>query len=146
MAKGSSRQEGQDALSERMRAWFIRMGESNTFGAHTFTREVAQLEAENDSLRQLHTAQMEENERLREDYIELFEYMSNFEPFKTWKKENDALKEGSEVAYVPVICAVCGKRCWQIAVDSSWRGRSASINACTDCSPGEYVIEVDDAD
>ena len=52
------------SLSERMQAWFIRMGESNTFGAHTFTREVAQLEAENNSLRQLHTAQMEENERL----------------------------------------------------------------------------------
>ena len=45
-----------------------------------FEAKIEQLEAENDSLRQLHTAQMEENERLREQYYELIWAVANKHP------------------------------------------------------------------
>ena len=66
MAKGSSRQEGQDSLSERMHEYGEHAAQDIEVDAwFEYADEAAQLEAENDSLRQLHTAQMEENERLR---------------------------------------------------------------------------------
>ena len=91
MAKGSSRQEGQDALSERIREEVYPCGDYDWMPeleqlqvANAMWEKVAngwkemkeQLEAENDSLRQLHTAQMEENERLwaiRDSLAELLE-------------------------------------------------------------------------
>ena len=53
------------------------------------TVEAHTAEAENGSLRQLHTAQMEENERLK-DLLMCIEQ----DGVESWKAEIDALKEG----------------------------------------------------
>ena len=92
MDEASSRQEGRNALSERDKeaGWTkpIYCMKCGRFPVKEFGKlcdrcelyhareEAAQLEAENDSLRQLHTAQMEENERLwaiRDSLAELLE-------------------------------------------------------------------------